>query len=110
MCGRCIRKGDKQRLVEHLRALLNPPELPMPDAVYTVAPTTHQPIIRQSRKTGGGPVTPDVITDASGKLGEVRFTVDHTQVWPHGLFLINLAAVTSKANSKCWCSVGEPFL
>ncbi len=27
-------------------------ELPLPDADYNVAPTTHQPIIRQSRETG----------------------------------------------------------
>ena len=32
----------------------NPPELPMPDADYKVAPTTHQPIIRQSKETGDG--------------------------------------------------------
>ena len=52
MCGRYVRKGDKQRLAEHFRARLNPPELPMPDADYNVAPTTHQPIVRQSRETG----------------------------------------------------------
>ncbi len=53
MCGRYVRKGDKQKLAEHFRARLNPPELPMPDADYNVAPTTHQPIVRQSRETGG---------------------------------------------------------
>ncbi len=29
-----------------------PAELPMPGADYNVAPTTHQPIIRQSRESG----------------------------------------------------------
>jgi putative SOS response-associated peptidase YedK len=52
MCGRYVRRGDKQKLAEHFRARPNPPELPMPDADYNVAPTTHQPIIRQSRETG----------------------------------------------------------
>jgi hypothetical protein len=52
MCGRYVRRGDKQKLAEHFRARQNPPELPMPDADYNVAPTTHQPIIRQSRETG----------------------------------------------------------
>ena len=31
---------------------LNPVELPLPDADYLVAPTTHQPIVRQSREIG----------------------------------------------------------
>ncbi len=52
MCGRYVRKSDKQKLAEHFRAQPNPAELPMPDADYNVAPTTHQPIIRQSRETG----------------------------------------------------------
>ena len=30
----------------------SPADLPMPDADYNIAPTTHQPIIRQSRETG----------------------------------------------------------
>lgn len=52
MCGRYVRRGDKQKLAEHFRAKPNPPELPLPDADYNVAPTTHQPIIRQSREKG----------------------------------------------------------
>lgn len=52
MCGRYVRRGDKQKIAEHFRAQPNPAELPMPDADYNVAPTTHQPIIRQSRETG----------------------------------------------------------
>ncbi len=45
---RYVRKGDKQRLAEHFHAQPNPAELPMPDADYNVAPTTHQPIIRET--------------------------------------------------------------
>lgn len=52
MCGRYGRRSDKQKIAEHFRAKLNPPELPLPDADYNIAPTTHQPIIRQSRETG----------------------------------------------------------
>ncbi len=52
MCGRYVRRGDKQKIAEHFHAQPNPAELPMPDADYNVAPTTHQPIIRKSRETG----------------------------------------------------------
>ena len=52
MCGRYVRRSDKQKIAEHFRANPNPAELPLPDADYNVAPTTHQPIIRQSRETG----------------------------------------------------------
>ncbi len=52
MCGRYVRKGDKQKLAEYFRATPNPADLPMPDDDYNVAPTTHQPIIRQGRHTG----------------------------------------------------------
>jgi hypothetical protein len=43
----------------------------------------------------GRPLIPDVKTDASGKLGEVRFTVDNTQVRPHGLRLVKLGSSES---------------
>ena len=52
MCGRCVRRSDKQRIAGHFHANPSPPDLPMPGADYNVAPTTHQPIIRQSRETG----------------------------------------------------------
>ena len=52
MCGRYGRRSDKQKIAEHFRAKPSPAELPMPDADYNIAPTTHQPIIRQSRETG----------------------------------------------------------
>ncbi len=52
MCGRYGRRSDKQKIAEYFRAKPSPAELPMPDAYYNIAPTTHQPIIRQSRETG----------------------------------------------------------
>lgn len=52
MCGRYVRRSDKQRIAEHFHANPTPPDLPMPAADYNVAPTTQQPIIRQSLETG----------------------------------------------------------
>ena len=52
VCGRYVRRSDKQKIAEWFRAESKPAELLMPDADYSVAPTTCQPIIRQSRETG----------------------------------------------------------
>ena len=52
MCGRYVRRGDKQKIAEYFHATPQPADLPMPGADYNVAPTTFQPIIRQSRETG----------------------------------------------------------
>ena len=52
MCGRYVRRSDKQKIAEYFHANPNPAELPMADADYNVAPTTQQPVIRQSRETG----------------------------------------------------------
>lgn len=52
MGGRYVRRSDKQKLAEHFHAQPNPADMPMPDADYNAAPTTHQPIIRQSRESG----------------------------------------------------------
>ena len=52
MCGRYVRRSDKQKLAEHFHAIPQPADLPLPDADYNVAPTTYQPIIRQSRDSG----------------------------------------------------------
>jgi len=51
MCGRYARRGDKQRIAEafHVRDV---PDFAMPDADYNIAPTTFQPIFRESRETG----------------------------------------------------------
>ena len=52
MCGRYVRRSDKQRIAEYFHANPRPAELPIPGADYNVAPTPHQPIIRQSRESG----------------------------------------------------------
>jgi putative SOS response-associated peptidase YedK len=52
MCGRYVRRSDKQKIAEFFHANPSPAELPMPEADYNVAPTTYQPIVRQSRETG----------------------------------------------------------
>ena len=52
MCGRYVRRSDKQKIAEYFHATPVPAELPMPGADYNVAPTTFQPIVRQSRESG----------------------------------------------------------
>jgi putative SOS response-associated peptidase YedK len=52
MCGRYVRRSDKQKIAEYFHASPQPAELPMLGADYNVAPTTFQPIIRQSRESG----------------------------------------------------------
>ena len=52
MCGRYVRRGDKQKIAEYFHASPQPAELPLPGEDYNVAPTTFQPIIRQSRESG----------------------------------------------------------
>jgi putative SOS response-associated peptidase YedK len=54
MCGRYVRRGDKQKIAEYFHANPRPAELPMPDEDFNVAPTTYQPIIRQSRELATG--------------------------------------------------------
>ncbi len=52
MCGRYVRRSDKQKIAEYFHAHPQPPELPLAGEDYNVAPTTFQPIIRQSRESG----------------------------------------------------------
>ncbi len=52
MCGRYVRRSDKQKIAEYFHANPQPAELPMPVADYNIAPTTFQPIIRQARESG----------------------------------------------------------
>lgn len=52
MCGRYVRRSDKQKIAEWFHAEAELASLPMPDADYNIAPTTSQPIVRQSRETG----------------------------------------------------------
>jgi putative SOS response-associated peptidase YedK len=51
MCGRYVRRSDKQKIAEWFHADSDLSGLPMPDADYNIAPTTSQPIVRQSRET-----------------------------------------------------------
>lgn len=51
MCGRYVRRSDKQRIAEWFHAEADNAEL-VPDADYNIAPTTYQPIIRESKETG----------------------------------------------------------
>jgi putative SOS response-associated peptidase YedK len=51
MCGRYYRRSDKQKIAEafhiaHVDGIVIPPW------DYNVAPTTHQPVIRNNRETG----------------------------------------------------------
>ena len=52
MCGRYVRRSDKQRIADWFHVRGDVDGLAMPEADYNVAPTTNQPIIRQSRETG----------------------------------------------------------
>jgi putative SOS response-associated peptidase YedK len=52
MCGRYYRRSDKQRIAEAYRLGEIPFDLVLPDWDFNVAPTTFQPVIRQSRDTG----------------------------------------------------------
>ncbi len=53
MCGRYVRRSDKQKIAEWFHAEGNLAEMPMPDSDYNVSPSTNQLIVRQSRETGG---------------------------------------------------------
>ena len=50
MCGRYVRRSDKQRLAEHFR--LHPGTMPDFGVSYNVAPQTFQPIVRLNRDSG----------------------------------------------------------
>ena len=52
MCGRYVRRSDKQKIAEWFHAEADLSALPMPEADYNIAPTTHQPIVRQDKETG----------------------------------------------------------
>lgn len=51
MCGRYYRRSDKQRIAEAYRVGEIPFDLVLPDWDFNVAPTTFQPVIRDSRHT-----------------------------------------------------------
>jgi putative SOS response-associated peptidase YedK len=96
MCGRYVRKGDKQRIAEAFHAK-EVATLAMPDADYNIAPTTYQPIVRQSKDTGERELV-------SARWGLIPFfTKDMSQI--KGLSTINAKAETI-TTSPTW---REPF-
>ena len=50
MCGRYVRRSDKQRIAEAFRTGEISENIPLPPD-YNVAPTTFQPVIRESRES-----------------------------------------------------------
>lgn len=50
MCGRYVRRSDKQRIAEAMRVKNDLTSLSMPPSDYNVAPSTFQPVIRESRE------------------------------------------------------------
>ena len=52
MCGRYLRRADKQRLAEAFRLGELAEGVGLPEWDYNVAPTTFQPVIRNDRETG----------------------------------------------------------
>ncbi len=50
MCGRYLRRSDKQRIAEAFRVGELPEDFPLPPD-YKIAPTTFQPVIRESRES-----------------------------------------------------------
>jgi putative SOS response-associated peptidase YedK len=50
MCGRYVRRSDKQRITEHFH--IHGPSVPDFGPSYNVAPQTFQPVIRLNRDTG----------------------------------------------------------
>jgi putative SOS response-associated peptidase YedK len=96
MCGRYVRKSGKQKIAEAFNA--KPVgDLPMPDADYNIAPTTHQPIIRESRDTGER----EIVLARWGLIPFFTTTLSEIK----GLSTINARAETI-ATSKTW---REPF-
>ncbi len=55
MCGRYVRRSDKQRIVEHFRISKSVFDLP---PSYNVAPTSFQPVVRLDRDMGEREIVP----------------------------------------------------
>jgi len=66
MCGRYVRRSAKQKIAEWFHVDGDLANLPMPDADYNIAPTTSQPIIRQSRETGEREMVLKDLSEAKG--------------------------------------------
>ena len=97
MCGRYVRRSHKQKIAEWFHADGDLSGIPMPDEDYNVAPTTHQPIIRQSKETGARELL-------LARWGLVPFFSKSMQD-VKGLSTINARAETI-ASAKTW---REPF-
>ena len=52
MCGRYLRRSDKQRIADAFHLGQLPEDFPLPPD-YNIAPATFQPVIRLNRDTGG---------------------------------------------------------
>jgi len=52
MCGRYYRRSDKQRIADAFHIAKGLADVVLPPWDYNVAPTTHQPVIREDRDTG----------------------------------------------------------
>ena len=52
MCGRYVRRGSKQQISEAMRATVIEPGMPDVLEHYNIAPTTFQPVIRNTRDGG----------------------------------------------------------
>lgn len=52
MCGRYGRRSDKQKIAEAFHVKSDISSLSMPPDDYNVAPSTFQPVIRESRDDG----------------------------------------------------------
>jgi putative SOS response-associated peptidase YedK len=53
MCGRYLRRSDKQRIAETFRVAKGLEDLVVPPCDYNVAPTTFQPVVREDREGAG---------------------------------------------------------
>ncbi len=51
MCGRYVRRSDKQRIADHFH--VHGPSLPEFGPSWNIAPQTFQPVVRLSRESGG---------------------------------------------------------
>ena len=50
MCGRYVRRSDKQRIADHFH--VHGPSLPDFGPSWNIAPQTFQPVVRLSRESG----------------------------------------------------------
>lgn len=56
MCGRYLRRSDKQRIAETFHLAKGLADLVLPPWDYNVAPTTFQPVIRADSETAANPI------------------------------------------------------